>query len=226
MHIYLLCLALAAAGPLAASSSGLNNIPTADTAGNGVLVFQGYSTFGEGQRPVDIVAFKFGIDPWAGAEWRNRFEVGMDSRYAPGGAGPGVMQFKYTTQAGPGLPAVCVGVANLGATAEQRGRSGQTFSYAVVTQDFHSFRAHGGYALQAQHNNSALLGVDKTVPVAGHTVMFRADAIQINRQHDWAASVGGITAIGKHFALEAWVIQPTQRQRTGITLKLNFILPL
>ena len=219
-------LAMFPAQPLPASSSGLNNIPTADTAGNRMLVFQGYSTFGAGQRPSDVVAFKFGIDPWAGAAWRNRFEFGADSRYAPGDAGPGVLQFKYTTQPDARLPALCLGVANLGFTASERTRGGQPFSYAVLTQDFKSFRAHAGFGAQARGNNTALLGVDKTVKVARHDVMFRADAVQFNRQRDWAASFGGITSIGKRFALEAWVTQPTQHHRAGFTLKLNFILPL
>ncbi len=212
--------------PLHASSSGLNNIPTADTAGNLKLVFQGYSTFGSSQRPDDVVAFKFGIDPWETSKWRNRFEFGLDSRYAPGDAGPGVAQFKYTTQPDARLPAFCVGVANLGFTSTGRVRAGQPFSYAVLTQDFKVFRLHGGYAVQAHHNNSALLGADRTVKVAKHDIMFRADAIQINRQHDWAASFGGISAIGKYFALEAWVTQPVNGPKTGFTLKLNYILHL
>jgi len=207
-----------------ASSSGLNNIPTADTAGDLNLVFQGYSKFGVGQGPNDVVAFKFGIDPWETSHWRNRWEFGLDSLYAPGDAGPGVAQIKYTTQPDPKLPAFCVGVANLGFTSVQRGRAGQPFSHAVLTQDFGFFRLHGGYALQAHHNNSALLGVDKTVKVAGHDVMFRADAIQIDRQHDWAASFGGISSIGKHFALEAWATQPSNGHNASFTAKLNYIL--
>jgi len=212
--------------PVHASSSGLNNIPTAETAGNLKLVFQGYSTFGVSQGPNDVVAFKFGIDPWETSRWRNRFELGVDSRYAPDDAGPGMFQFKYTTQPDPKLPAICIGVANLGMTAMERVRTGQPFSYAVITQDFRLLRLHGGYALQANHSNTALLGVDKAVKVAGHDVMFRADAIQINRQHDWAASFGGISSIGKHFAFEAWVTQPVNGHKANFTVKLNYILHL
>src|SRR5438876_7687736 len=50
--------------PLHASSSGLNNIPTADTAPNLTLVVQEYSTYGAQRRPDHIAGFKFGIDPW------------------------------------------------------------------------------------------------------------------------------------------------------------------
>jgi len=211
---------------LHASSSGLNNIPTADTAGNLLLVFQGYSTLAVGQKPNDVVAFKFGIDPWATSKWRNRFEFGVDSHYAQGDAGPGMFQFKYTTQPDARGPAICIGIANLGATAAERARGGEPYSYVVLTQDFHSFRLHGGYAAQAKNNNSALLGIDKSVKIAGHVVMFRSDAIQISHKKDWAASFGGITPVGKRFAFEAWVTQPTDGHNAGFTLKLNYILHL
>ena len=117
-------------------------------------------------------------------------------------------------------------MANAGFNSSQGGRAGQPYSYAVLTQNFGVFRVHGGYALQAGNNNSALLGADKTVKIANHDVMFRADAIQIDRRKDWAASFGGITPIGRHFALEAWVTQPTGGHNAGFTLKLNYILHL
>ena len=46
-----------------ATSSGLNNIPTADTAPNWTLVFQGCSLVGAQRSPDHFAAFKFGIDP-------------------------------------------------------------------------------------------------------------------------------------------------------------------
>ena len=61
-----------------ASSSGLNNIPTADTAPHLTLVVQEYSTFGAERKPDHTAGFKFGIDPWEESEWRNRFEWGLD----------------------------------------------------------------------------------------------------------------------------------------------------
>ena len=158
--------------------------------------------------------------------WRNRFEVGVDSYYAPNSPGPGVLQVKYTTQPDPKLPAVCVGVANLAATPDQRASAGQPFSYAVITQDAGFMRLHGGYALQAGHHNSALLGADKTVKIAKHDVMFRADAIQVDREHTWAPSFGGISSIGKHFAMEAWVTQPVHSHPPTFTVKLDIILHL
>jgi hypothetical protein len=118
-----------------ASSSGLNNIPTADTAPNLTLVFQEYSTFGAQRRSDDIAAFKFGFDPWETSSWRNRFEWGIDSHFAPGDAGPAVLQVKYATQPAPRWPAFCIGVANVAATASDRARTGQPFWYWVLSQD-------------------------------------------------------------------------------------------
>src|SRR5262245_35694791 len=69
-----------------ATSSGLNNIPTADTAPHRTLVFQGYPTFGARRSPSHFAGFKFGIDPWEKNRWRNRFEFGMDSYLGPGDA--------------------------------------------------------------------------------------------------------------------------------------------
>ena len=61
-----------------AAPSGLNNIPTADTAPHLTLVMQEYSTFGAGRRPDHSAGFKFGLDPWEKNDWRHRFEGGVD----------------------------------------------------------------------------------------------------------------------------------------------------
>ena len=91
MHYSILRIFFAAAIPAVSargSSSGRNNIPTAVAAGNPQLVFQGYSTFSSGLSSVNIAAIKFGIDPWAGSMWGNRFEFGVDSFNAPYAPGP------------------------------------------------------------------------------------------------------------------------------------------
>lgn len=68
--------------------------------------------------------------------------------------------------------------------------------------------------------------VTMRLAIARHDLMFRADAIQVNRQHDWAASFGGISPVAKHFAMEAWVTKPTGGYDAGFTLKVDLVLPL
>src|SRR5262249_15068580 len=72
---------------------------------------------GAQQRPSHFAGFKFGIDPWETSAWRHRFEWGVDSHLAPGGPGPAVLQFKYTTQPRSGWPALILGVANVASTS-------------------------------------------------------------------------------------------------------------
>jgi hypothetical protein len=207
-----------------ASSSGLNNIPTADTAPHLTLVLQEYSTFGARRKPDHIAGFKFGIDPWEKSEWRNRFEWGLDGHLTPGDAGPALFQVKYATQPSANWPALSLGVANLAVTSDDRDRAGQPFSYAVVSHDFKFLRLHGGYALQAHDDNTALLGVDKTFKLFNRDLMLRADAIQTERQHNWVASFGGLYSFCKSFALESWWSQPVHRSPGSLTVKLNFII--
>jgi hypothetical protein len=209
-----------------ASSSGLNNIPTADTAPNLTLVFQEYSTFGAQRRSDDVAAFKFGFDPWETSAWRNRFESGIDGHFAPGDAGPAVLQVKYATQPGPRWPVFCIGMANLAATANDRARTGQPFWYAVLSQDLKFFRLHGGYGLQRGDNNTALLGVDKTVKLFGRGLMLRADAIQTEHRRNWAPSAGGLYSICKYFAIESWITQPVHGHPPSFTVKLDFVVKL
>jgi hypothetical protein len=206
-----------------ASPSGLNNIPTADTAPNLTLVLQEYSTFGADTRPDHVAGFKFGIDPWEKSEWRNRFEVGLDGHLAPGSAGPEVLQLKYATQPFADGPALGVGVANLAVTSDDRGRVGQPFSYAVLSQDLQWFRLHGGYALQTHNQNTPLLGVDKSVQVFNRNLMLRADAIQTAGQHNWAASVGGLYAVCRYFVVESWMTQPVHHSPPTFTVKVDFV---
>jgi hypothetical protein len=208
-----------------AAASGLNNIPSADTAPHLTWVIQEYSTFGADRGPDHTAGFKFDIDPWEKSEWRNRFEWGVDGRFAPGDAGPAVFHTKYATQPKRGWPALGLGVANLAVTEEDRDRSGQPFSYAVLTHDFKWFCLHGGYGLQTHHNNSALLGIERTWKIFGRDLMLRADAIQIENQHNWAASVSGLYAFCKYFVLESWVTQPVHNSPPSFTAKGNLVVP-
>src|SRR5712691_2696609 len=219
-------LGIAFAPQLHASSSGLNNIPTADTAPNLTLVVQEYSTYGAQRRPDHVAGFKFGIDPWETRAWRNRFEFGIDSHFAPGDAGPAVLQVKWATQPRSGWPALSVGVANIAATASDRAGTGQPFWYAVLSQDLKFLRLHGGYGLQRGDNNTAILGVDRTVKLFRRDLMVRADAVQTERRGNWAPSAGGLYAICKYFVIESWITQPIHGHPPNFTVKLDFVFKL
>jgi hypothetical protein len=205
-----------------ASSSGLNNIPTADTAPNLTLVIQGYSLFGSQRSPDHFAAFKFGVDPWESRQWRNRFEWGLDSRIGSGEIGPSVLQAKWATQPGPKWPAISVGVANLAPTRSERSRAGEPFSFIVLSQDLKVFRLHGGYALQTGNNNTVMLGLDRTFNVFRRAFTLRTDALQTDHSQNWAVSFGGLYAISKFFAAESWITQPTHGRPPSFTLKIDF----
>jgi hypothetical protein len=210
---------------LVAAPSGLNNIPTADTAPHLALVIQEYTTFGANRKPDHLAGFKFGVDPWQESEWRNRFEWGLDGRLGSGDAGPAFFHGKFATQPRPDLPALGLGVANLAVTEPNRERGGQPFSYAVLTHDLNWFRLHGGYGWQTHNNDSALLGIDRTWKVFERDLMLRADAIQIEQQHNWAASIGGLYAFHKYFVFETWMTQPIHNSPPTFTLKFNLVIP-
>lgn len=211
-------LALAGTSALG-SSSGLNNIPTADTPGHREGVFQWFSTFPTDGKADHWGGFKTGLRPWGET---HRFEGGFDSHLAPGESGPVVFQFKYALQPWINLPALGLGAANLALTSEDRDRAGQPFSFAVLTHDFHCFRAHAGYALQHE-NNTALLGLDKTVKLFERDLMLRGDFRQIDDQDQWLGSAGFLYHFHKNVALESWLSQPTDQGPTSFTVKLNFI---
>ncbi len=205
-----------------ASASGLDNIPTADTAPHLTLVLQEYSTVGAERKPDHTAGFKFGIDPWETNQWRNRFVWGLDGHLAPGDAGPASFNVKYATQPRSNWPALGLGVANLAVTSDDRDRAGQPFSYAVVTHDFGLLRLHGGYGLQAR-NNAGFAGVDRTFKLFNRDFTLRADALQTQNESQWLASVGGMYVFCKYFALETWGNLPVERGEPSVTIKLDFI---
>ena len=219
-----LCAALAlTAGstlPLLASSTGLNNIPTADTPPHRIGVFQWYSTFNTEGRPDHTGGFKFGLQPFGPP---HRFEGGFDSHLAPGNSGPVTFQVKYAVQPWEKLPTLGIGSLNLALTGEDRDRTGQPFSFAVLTHDFKLLRAHAGYGLQ-HDGDAAFFGLDKTVKLFNRDLMLRSDIIQIDDASQWLGSLGGIYFFHKNWALESWVSQPTDHGGTRFTIKLNFIL--
>jgi hypothetical protein len=217
-------LALAAAAALLptavfASPSGLNNIPTADTPGHREGVFQWFSTFPTAGKADHWMGFKTGLRPFGAM---HRFEGGFDSHLAPDESGPVVFQFKYAVQPWTNLPTLGLGSANLALTSEDRDRAGQPFSYAMLTHDFGWLRAHAGYALQ-HGNNTALLGLDKTVKLFDRDLTLRGDFRQIDDEDQWLGSAGFLYHFHKNVALESWVSQPTSHGPTSFTIKLNLI---
>lgn len=211
---------LALAFPLnaVATPSGLNNIPTADTAPKGSVVLQGFSDVGNDRAPLHTVGVKAGVYPGL-----VRLEVGADSKVGAGQGGPIVFQGKAALDLGEQLPSIAVGSANLGVREQDRDRVGEPFSYAVLAYDLEVLRAHAGYALQ-HSNNTVLLGVDKTVPIAEHDFTLRADARQIDDRDQWLGSIGFITSLTSLFVLEGWVSEPFDEGPAVVTGKLNFIL--
>ncbi len=206
-----------------ASPSGLNNIPTADTAPDLVPVIQAYTTFGADRKPDHTAGMKIGFGPWDKAAFSSRFEAGMDGHYAPGSAGPAVFSLKYAVQPWEAGPSLGLGSANIAVDSADRARAGQPFSYAVLSQDFKFLRAHAGYGVQHQ-GNAAFLGVDKTFKVFDRDLMLRSDATQIQDQRQWLASVGLLYAINSWLVWESWASFPVDTGKPSITLKLNFVL--
>jgi len=216
-----LVMMLAASGSARATSTGLNNIPTADTPPDLTAVVQGYATFGEGRLPDYSAGLKMGLSPWEDV-LRSRFEWGIDGHIAPHEAGPAVFQAKYALQPWEKLPKFTIGSLNIGVTSGDRARGGQPYSFAVLTQEFGWFRLTGGYGLQAHHNNSGFVGIDPTFKVFGdHSLTLRSDAKQISRQQQWLVSVGGMYDFCRWFAVETWASLPTDTGEPLFVIKFD-----
>ncbi len=158
----------ALSGPLSATPSGLNNIPTADTTPMGVVVIQAFSNFGNDIDADFNMGFKTGLE-----FYNQKFEFGADSHILPDKGGPVVLQAKYALPLGEGLPTLGIGVANIALGSDDRDRAGDPFTYVLLTHDFGGlFRAHAGYGFQTD-NNSVLLGVDKTFKVLERDLVLR-----------------------------------------------------
>lgn len=154
---------------LYATPSGLNNIPTADTAPQGTLVLQTFSTVGGDADPDLNIGFKTGL------EFKPvRFEFGADSHVYPGLGGPVVVQGKVAYPIGDHLPTIAGGVANLTFSEHERGRAGEAFGYGVLTEDFGFFRLTAGCGVQ---DGDALpfVGVDKTFKISHPQVVTVSD---------------------------------------------------
>jgi hypothetical protein len=199
-----------------ATPSGLNNIPTADTTGEGDYVFQAFTNFGERRRPDNNVGFKTGLGLFG-----EKFEVGLDGRITPDKGGPAVAQVKYARGIWQG-GTLGVGIANIAFRSQDRDRAGNPFKYGIVTQQLgDKLRVHGGYGFQTD-NDSVLLGADYSLKLGSRDLVIRSDVIEINDQDQLLGSLGFLLVINKGLVLESWASKPEDGSTVG-TLKFNFI---
>jgi hypothetical protein len=216
-----LCVCLSA-GASWATTSGLNNIPTADVTPSGLLVLQQITNFGPDQQTLAHLGFK-----WGPAE---NWEVGLDKRvYATGSgggvsgagglpAGPWVLQAKYRLQLADDRTAAAVGVANVGDDSDV---AGDSFPYVVLSHDAGAARVHGGYSWQSS-NAALFVGVDKTFP---SRLTLRADWIQANDQDESVGSFGFIQPLRGPWLIEGWVSFPTEAGiENTFTLKFDYVI--
>lgn len=208
-----LCAAALVPHPRAqATPSGLNNIPTADTAPHRAVVVQTFDTVGSG--PHDFwTGFKTGWQlPGLDLEW------GLDSHLAPDPAGPLLFQTKAAFEPWED-GAVAIGVANVALT--DTARSGDPFSYAVLSQDAKFARLHLGYGLQTD-GNTVLLGIDRDVTFLERNLNLNADLVQTRDGDGWLPAVGLKYALTENIVFETWTNLPDEGS-ASFMLKLNFI---
>ena len=202
-------------------SSGLNNIPTADTTSDRTIVFQFKSVLSDESHSQYVSGFKMGLEPFG-----QRFEWGVDGRAGTRSigedAGPAVLQFKLALDVTE-TTALGLGVANIGLRERDRDDVGQAAKYAVFSHGFGSFRAHAGYSLQ-QNGNTVLLGLDTTMPLFDRDLVLRSDLIQIDDEDQFLGSVGALYNLTDDLIVEAWVSQPFEHGEPTFTLKLNFAI--
>ncbi len=240
-------LTLLSAGAFA-SPSGLNNIPTADTAPQRTFVLQTYSTVFGQPDPDFNIGFKTGLDLKVA-----KIEMGFDSHLVPNRGGPVTVQGKIAVPLGEHLPTVAIGAANVAFSDHDRTRAGDVFSYAVATEDLGWFRVHGGCAY-VDSDALPFAGIDKTfqyhksVPAAhdGKSVVdgksvrdgksgkemletksidlftLRGDVIE-QRDHSWLYSAGVLVPICKYFVFETWANFPDNGDSPSWTIKGNFV---
>jgi len=205
---------LALPAALRATPSGLNNIPTADVIGNREVAVQAFDTLSNA--PHDFwMGFKSGLNVF---DTPFHLEWGLDSHIAPSPGGP--LYFQTKVEASPWKDAkFAVGVANVPLTNQDR--AGDPFTYAVLTQDLKFLRVTAGYGLQS-HNNTLLLGLDRTFKIKDHDLNLNADLVQTNDQTGWLPAIGLKYEICKPIVFEGWVNLPSHGD-ASVLLKLNYI---
>jgi len=198
-----------------ASRSGLNKVPNADTSVPRSGVVQIYSSFGENRATSFLTRVRGGFTL---AE--QKFEAGLDSRWAPGAQVAAFLNAKYAFPRRVGGPAFALGIAGLAPESRDRARLGQPQSYAVATLPVGRARFHAGYALQ-RRNEAAFVGFDRAWQVAARPLTLRADVIQIQNHAQWLASIGFTYRASQRVGLELWQSFPTERGRPYTTAKLG-----
>ena len=195
-----------------ATSTGLNNILTADLVPEGTLVYQWFSNLENNGKPAHFTGFKYGF--------LNNIEIGLDGRVFPDKAAEEnlVAQGKIALQLCPSL-AFAVGVTNLG----DRAKAGYEAPFGVLSKDFGLFRAHFGGTVQ-RNNEGVFAGLDKTFKFLNRDLTLRGDLIQTNDRDDITTSAGFLYDIGHNFLLESWVSFPTESGKEEVaTIKLNYV---
>jgi len=207
-------LVLLITSPLWATSTGLNNIPTADVVPERVLVFQVFSDLANNNKPDHFAGFKYGPV--------KNVEIGLDGRIFPEKAkeetlvAQAKMRFEFTHEL-----AAAFGILNLG----DRASAGNEAPFAVLSYDIGFMRAHFGGTTQ-NDNEGFFAGLDKTIKLFDRDFTLRSDILQTNDQHDTTSSVGFIYDLGHNFLIESWVSFPTQSGKEDVaTIKLNYVIP-
>ena len=220
------CLHLVALLALAASAfgtpSGLNNIPTADTIGHGTVAIQAFSSFGPGANQFaangpDEHSFWMGFKTGLQFDFLN-LEWGMDSPLFTHESGPLFFQTKLSFEPWENAK-LAVGIAGIALT--DINRTGDPFTYAMLSHDFGLGRAHAGYGVQT-NSNSLLVGLDKTFKVFDRNFNLNADLVQAAYESFWLPAVGWKYDVSKLIVLEWWTNFPEQGKSSHIA-KVNFV---
>lgn len=202
-----------AASPAFATSTGLNNIPTADVVPEKTLVFQYFSNMAKNSKAEHFTGFKYGL--------MKNIEVGLDGRIFPEKTseenlvGQTKMRFVFDKDL-----AVALGVTNLG----DRDKAGKESPFGVLSYNVGFLRLHFGGTTQ-NDNEGLFAGIDKTVSFLERDFTFRSDIIQANEQRDTITSVGFIYDIGHNFLIESWMSFPSESGIEDVlTIKLNYVI--
>ncbi len=210
---YVILFSFFVTAPVWATSTGLNNIPTADVVPENVLVFQFIGDFANNSTPGYTTGFKYGP--------AKNIEIGLDGNIFPQKSktetlvAQGKLRFELNE-----FLSVAAGIANLG----DRARSGREFPYGVLSQNLGFLRVHFGGTTQ-KDNEGVFGGIDKTIKFLDRNLTLRSDIIQANDQRDTTTSVGFIYDIGSNFLVESWVSMPSESGKKNVTtVKLNYVI--
>ena len=213
LFVYVVLFSFIITVPVWATSTGLNNIPTADVVPKDVLVFQFISDFANNSTPAYMTGFKYGP--------AKNIEIGLDGNIFPqkGKTETLIAQGKLRFELSDSL-AIAAGITNLG----DRDKAGAEFPFAVLSQDLDFLRVHFGGTSQ-DDNEGFFAGLDKTIQFLDRDLTLRSDIIQVNNQNDTITSFGFIYDIGNNFLVESWMSYPSETDKEdGLTVKLNYVI--